>query len=300
MECDEIYCSKVFTKSKEPYWLSLITVPIYRGGTGYNLFNAPSLDYEIEHSKPDYDLYESYANSSLKKGKLDAYLKASIGFTTRGCFRRCQFCVNRNKTHVEKWSPVSEFYDPKRPYIFMLDDNVFGCKQWREIFDELEATKKRISYRQGLDLRLVDAEKAKALERVKYYLDVSFSFDNIKDLSIIEKHSRIYREYCSKETQVFLLTGFYKNGLDEIEDCITRINVLKQFKFFPFVMKHENYLKSKYAPIYVQIARYCNQRFFYKSQCQLIDYIVEYGSKDSKILVKNDNELRKVLSKLSV
>lgn len=37
-----------------------------------------------------------------------------------------------------------------------------------------------------------------------------------------------------------------------------------QYGCLPYIMRHENYKKSKYRSLYVQIARWCNQPQFLK------------------------------------
>ncbi len=82
------------------------------GGTGFFYDKAPKLSPEIEHFMPDYHLYDDWVNQKLsevnEKGKpkykrvdFKYYLDYSIGFVSRGCFRGCQFCVNKNFKKVE-------------------------------------------------------------------------------------------------------------------------------------------------------------------------------------------------------
>lgn len=297
--CSRAICSKVFTETQEPLWLSLFD-NVERGGTGYSLQDAPPLPYEIEHSKPDYELYADYAKQRYEKKTgvaYHGYAKASIGFTTRGCFRQCPFCVNKNKTRVEKWSPIREFLDNERPYIFLLDDNILGFSGWRQIFDELEETGKKISYRQGLDLRLMTPEKAQALSRMKYYRRVGFAFDNIADKKTFIRCAEIYRNHCNKESQAYVLVGFYKSGLEEISDMVERITICRSFDIEPYVMKHKNFQNDQYSNIYTETARFYNQRTYSKIG-DLITFIERYGSKRAKQLIEEDASLRRELEKL--
>ena len=119
------------------------------GGTGFYYDKAPRLSEEIEHHMPDYHLYDDWVNEQLENGvsktNLKYYTDYSIGFTTRGCFRQCEFCVNKNYKKVECHSPLSEFVDPTRKKICLLDDNILGSPCWKEIFTELQATKNRFN-----------------------------------------------------------------------------------------------------------------------------------------------------------
>ena len=95
--------------------------------------------------------------------KFKEYTDYSIGFTTRGCFRKCPFCVNQNYDRVFLHSPLEEFYDSSRKKICLLDDNILGCGNWRQIFKELIATNKPFKYKQGMDERLLTDEKCEIL-----------------------------------------------------------------------------------------------------------------------------------------
>lgn len=112
------------------------------GGTGFYYDKAPKLPDEIEHIKPDYHLYDSWAQQQLKSGVkrkvLTYYLDWSIGFTTRGCIRKCEFCVNKNYNRCSLHSSLDEFVDESRPYICLLDDNVMACPEWKSIFNALK------------------------------------------------------------------------------------------------------------------------------------------------------------------
>ena len=133
---DEIFVSKAFTDSFTPdYIFKLGNVKV--GGTGFYFDKALTLDYEIEHSKPDYSLYNKVLHTIKKK---DFFTDYSIGYTTRGCFRHCPFCVNINSNKVELHSHIDEFYDPTKKKLAMLDDNVLGLpnKELYKIFDRLE------------------------------------------------------------------------------------------------------------------------------------------------------------------
>ena len=107
---DLLVMSKVFNFSRVPESITQLIKErkIVRGGTGFFELNCPDLPSEVEHHKPDYTLYLDYIEKQTvgdehkKKRDYDDYLSYSIGFTTRGCFRKCSFCVNRKYDKVLK------------------------------------------------------------------------------------------------------------------------------------------------------------------------------------------------------
>ncbi|GAW32368.1 hypothetical protein [Carboxydocella sp. JDF658] len=264
---DKIYISKVFSFTKVPDIIFNFK-NIEKGGTGFYPDGGPSLREEIEHHMPDYSLYNDYIEREIAKGRnpksFTDYTDYSIGFTTRGCFRKCEFCVNKKYDRVVKHSPVSEFLDPNRKGIYLWDDNFLGYSKWYEILDELEATGKPFQFRQGLDLRLMTEEKAKRLSKVKYKGDFIFAFDFIEDSEIIQKKLKLWRKYCNKTTKLYLLSGYLSQDETDIENLFERIKILMKFGCLPYVMRHERYLASKYKGLYISITRWCNQPRFFK------------------------------------
>ena len=91
---EKVYVSKVFTDTPVP---ELTGDNIVCDGTGFYYDQAAPLPYEIEHVMPDYHLYDEWLQSStFKHTEIKYYTEYSIGFLTRGCFRHCDFCVNKN------------------------------------------------------------------------------------------------------------------------------------------------------------------------------------------------------------
>lgn len=276
---DKVYISKVFTKTLVPsHVLNLENVMC--GGTGFFYDKAEKLKDEIEHCRPDYELYSDYVQEKLKSGtkrsELTYYLDYSIGYTSRGCFRQCQFCVNKNCKKVNKHSEVKEFLDNDRKYICLLDDNVLAYKNYKEIFKELNETGKRFIFKQGLDERLLTKEKCEILLKSNYVGNYIFAFDNIEDKNVIEEKLKMWNKYKEltknkNRTKFYIFCGYDREGkydeaffVKDIEDTFERIKILMKYNCFAYIMRHENYVKSPFAGTYINLARWCNQPNFYK------------------------------------
>lgn len=215
---DKVFISKVFTDT--PIDQEILRLPnVEYGGTGFFYDKAPKLPDEVEHHMPDYHLYDEWVadklseknNKGKPKYKMDDfkyYLDYSIGFSSRGCFRQCEFCVNRNYKKVERHSPLQEFLDSSRKKICLLDDNILGSPYWKEIFEELKATGKPFQYKQGMDERLLTDEKCEVIFKSKYDGDYIFAFDNIADYDLIEKKLWLLRKYTNKIPKFYTFCGF--------------------------------------------------------------------------------------------
>ena len=290
-----IYVSKVFTFSKDPVFLKNQKIDkkkIVTGGTGYyaeeedfekfsslrdkdmkKLELDPNLPgFKMTCQMPDYTLYDNYIANEINNGKspqqFKDYQNYSIGFLTRGCIRKCPFCVNRNISSVYNYSNLSNFVDNSRPMIYLWDDNFFASKSWKPLLQELQSTKKPFQFRQGLDIRLLNEEKANLLSKSRYHGDFIFAFDQLKDKEIICKKLKIWKQHSKKTTKLYLFCGYEisddQSLLDDVLNIFERIEVLMKYGCLGYIMRHENHKKHPLNNIYVQIARWGNQPQFYK------------------------------------
>lgn len=117
---DKIFISCVFTSTPIVNMTSILSKPnVEYGGTGFYYDKATPLDFNIEHTMPDYHLYDEWVDKQLidksnKKIDYKFFYDYSIGFITRGCFRHCPFCVNQNASNVRSASSLEEFLDTSR------------------------------------------------------------------------------------------------------------------------------------------------------------------------------------------
>lgn len=273
---DKVYVAKVFTDTPIPdnglLGNPLDAPTVIKGGTGFYYDNAPSLPPQIEHAMPDYHLYDGVCDFKY-------YTDYSIGYLTRGCFRHCPFCVNRRSNKVVAHSPLKEFLDPTRKKICLLDDNFFGFDGWKDLLLELRATGKPFQFKQGLDFRLLDDEKAALLFTSKYDGDFIFAFDNPDDKPLIEEKLRRLTPKIRQRIKFYVLCGFDRRGkyddefwARDLQSVLDRAEFLKLFNCKAYVMRHKNYLKAPNPKAYTKIAAWANQpQFFFKKT--LSEYI---------------------------
>lgn len=260
---------------------------ILLGGTGFFEDGGNNLDPEIEHYMPDYSLYNDYVDEKIREGRNPSYYSdyrdVSIGFMTRGCFRKCSFCVNRKYDHVFiHYRGLSEFYNENCKVIYLWDDNFLGLgRKCIPLLNELNSTGKPFQFRQGLDLRLMTPEYAEILGKSRYYGDYIFAFDHIQDEEKIQEKLKIWRQFCRKETKLYVLCGYDARSNDpkygikgdysqkekdliDIRNTFRRIHILMQYGCLPYIMKYISYKESDYRGIYVQLGRWCNQPAIFK------------------------------------
>ena len=284
---NEVYIAKVFTDTPVPEWLEE-TEKIHIGGTGFYFDKAPNLPTEIEHHIPDYRLYDEWIESEVIKASAEAkrinkpfnpksfmiqfkeYTDYCIGFLTRGCFRKCPFCVNKKYDYVFAHSPLEEFYYNECKKICLLDDNFLGYPNWKQLLDKLISTNKPFKFKQGLDERLLTDEKCELLFNSRYDGDFTFAFDKIEDYEIIhEKLKMIRRHTKTTSIKFYVLVGFESTDYIDIEIAFRRIALLMEYKCLPYVMRYQDanyqpWKESEFRSLYVSLARWCNQPSIFK------------------------------------
>ncbi len=229
---------------------------------------------------PDYHLYDDFIEQEVEKARLEKgesfretyyrsqfkeYTDYSIGFLTRGCFRKCKFCVNQKYDHVFCHSSLEEFYDPSRKKICFLDDNFLGYPHWEKAISDVLKTGKQFKFKQGLDERLLTDKKCKMLFSSKYDGDLTFAFDNISDYALIHKKLELISKYKkSKGVMFYVLVGFERTDEIDIENAFKRIELLFHYKCLPYIMRYMDknnspWKESRFRSLYVTMARWCNQ-----------------------------------------
>ena len=305
-EFDKVIISKVFTDTEIPGepkdktnkdsnniwdWYKdyefLKQSNIEFGGTGFYYDKAPPLPDEIEHIMPDYHLYDDWVNENIARGvkrnEFTYYLDYSIGYLTRKCFRGCYYCVNRNYKQVVANSPLYEFMDESRPKLCFLDDNFFGCPNWKELIQPAIDSGKRFQFKQGLDERLLTKEKIIEISKWKYDGEVIFAFDNIEDKDLIISKLKLICETVpewKRELKFYVFCGCDRNNIydeafwkQDIHDLFERIDILSKFGAKPYIMRFEKVYETKWSSFYAAVAAWCNQpamfkTFDFKTFCQ--------------------------------
>lgn len=253
-DTERFYESKVFTFSPQ-YRYYPVNAKIIRGGTGIDV--KGKLASEIESiTKPDYSLYPD--------------CDYSIQFLSRGCIRKCPFCVVPVKEGVIHQVRPLEL-NPKGKWIMLLDNNFFACPQWRANIEILKSYKQPVSFTQGLDLRIMTEEMAQALSTVKIK-QVYVAWDNYEDkkivlhgLDILLKYIKPYKITC------YCLVGFKQPYI--VPEDIERVYTLRNLKVNPFAMGYIDFDNPAYKKTQEikDFCRWVNMKAAFKS-CSWEEY----------------------------
>lgn len=257
---DVVFVSKVFDFS--PDWTQCIDADIViRGGTGYGIENDHPLPYHIEHSYPDYSLYN--------------ITDTAYGFLTRGCPRHCPFCIVGDKEGIKsvKVSDLSEFWSGQRN-IVLCDPNILACKDREELLLQLVESRASVEFNQGLDARMLDTDTCKLLARIRTK-DLHFAWDRYQDGDLIlpklEMYAKHGRKHHGQHAVVYTLVNFDTTLQQDLE----RIYTLRKLGYWAYVMVYD---KTHAAPVYKRLQRWVNNRFVF-AKCEKFDDYLDGGAK---------------------
>ncbi len=223
---------------------------IFMGGSGYDV--KQKLPPEIEAQVPDYEAFN---------------LDYSLGFTSRGCIRDCGFCIVKEKEGLQHDVDMSWI---KHEKVILWDNNFLASPKWKEKLQYFIDNDLKVSFNQGLDIRLIDDEKAEMLSRVKYYdrnfsrRCIYFAFDNITMKDIFIEKMKIVSKYIKPyKIMVYFIVGFYSSFDEDME----RFKIMREIDVDPFAMPFKDCRKDQKM---LDFCRWVNKRI-YKS-CSFEDY----------------------------
>jgi len=197
---DRVYASKVFTHTPDDEYIPDGAI---RGGTGYSTYS--SLEPWHEFMKPDYSIYPAY--------------KRDIGFLTRGCLRNCPWCVvPKFEGDLRVVKDFDEVWTGRKEICF-LDNNILGLPStFRRAVEKAREHGIKISFNQGLDIRLLDSASAGLLSHMPTYEALHFGFDSLDYADEFVDGCQLLRKHELIGRTIFLfLVGFGTTIGEEIE-----------------------------------------------------------------------------------
>jgi len=226
---DKIYASCVFTWNKKKLMARLKSInrifPDIDIEMGGYAIDSVRLSPEIDGLMPDYDLYG---------------VDYSMGFTSRGCIRKCPFCiVHKNEGNIHPVSDIYSFWDRRHEKIVLMDNNLLASSECDNVLKSLIKEKLRVDFNQGLDIRLVNEDNAKLLSQVKTSV-LRFSLDAphvekdfIKGIEILKKN-----KVSLSKIVVYVLIGYNTTFEEDME----RFRILSDYGMsaFPMIFRDEN------------------------------------------------------------
>ena len=264
---DKVYMSKVFSFTPD-YEYFVDADEIIRGGSGYAItlengkevynknLDAPLPD-EIEHMYPDYSIYN--------------ITDTAYGFLSRGCPRGCSFChvAAKEGRKSYKVADLSEFWSGQKN-IVLCDPNILACRDWKDLMQQLIDSKAWIDINQGLDIRLMTAEKAEMIKQMKVK-ELHFAWDRYQDKDIIVPKLKEFKAITKLDIRK-LIVYVLCNYDTTLEQDLERIYTLRELGYWAYVMLYD----KEHIPrghTYKKLQRWVNNRFIFAKCKTFEDYI---------------------------
>ena len=205
---DEIWASSIFA-----YNYSLIPPECHIGGSGVDLLTE--LPAEIEAVNP----------------------RLNYGFTTRGCIRKCEFCIVPEKEgRIRHDRDLLDLWDGTSKDIVLYDNNILAMPEhFEQVCSDARQNGIRLDFNQGLDHRLLTQEHVDLLKTIRHH-ELRFAFDSVTQFSSVERTIDLLQRNGINRCLWYVLCGFDTS----FEDDLTRLNYLRERNQNAYVMRYNS------------------------------------------------------------
>jgi len=238
---DKVYVSCVFEPDQETTKGKKILRELHRwegiadiGGTGYSLdINLPP---EIDSVKP----------------------RINYGFTTRGCIRKCKYCVvPRKEGKIRVEGDLLDLWDGKATQVTVMDNNILALPEhFALVCQQARDNKITIDFNQGLDHRLLTPEIVDIMKTIRHH-EYRMAFDNPIFMPTVDKAITLLQSKGIKRISWYVLVGFDTTPQEDL----LRVNYLKERNQNCYVQRYKTCYKK---PFYIALARWCNQHHIFQ------------------------------------
>jgi hypothetical protein len=180
------------------------------GGSGVDV--TLRLPIEIEALPADYSLYPELGDRA-------------IGFLTRGCKFACPFCIVPQKEGaVRQVSDLDALLDSgRRGELILLDDNILSHGKAGMLLEQMANRNLKVNFNQTLDLRLVDRQTARLLNRIDCSnvaftrRVIHFSLNDTSDLDRIRRCYSYFGFTPADNVEFICMYGFNTTLAEDLE-----------------------------------------------------------------------------------
>ena len=231
---DKTYVSIIFdwNKSKAKQFVNAEI-----GGSGYDLHK--NLPPEIDKIK----------------------LKINWGFTTRGCIRKCYFCIVPEKEgYINAVGDIYDFWDKKSKKLVIMDNNILALPEhFKKICFQIRKENLRVDFNQGLDHRLLTKDLCRELLSLKHIYEIRFAYDDVIFKPTVLKALKMLKNAGIKDwgSRWYVYVG----EKDTFDTVYERMELLHRNKQGVYLMRDK---KVYNKPEYIALASWSNAMGVFK------------------------------------
>lgn len=199
---------------------------------------------------PDYSLYPDW--------------HSDLGFTTRGCGRRCYFCVVPEKEgRFRIHQHPQEFHDPKHRSIVLMDNNILWDKEWFfEVTDWILANNMAVDFNQGLDIRLMDNDIARRIAELRPIDTWHFAFDSMDYKDHVLRGLRMLTD-AGVNIRHRVNVYVYMHDDAHQPDALERCQILREAGTLPYIMVNR---EAKRTQRMTDLKRWTRPQIFFTTE----------------------------------
>ncbi|MFH0946275.1 MAG: hypothetical protein V2A76_13830 [Planctomycetota bacterium] len=178
------------------------------GGSGEDL--SLRLPTAVETAQADFSLYPELGDRAL-------------GFLTRGCARKCRFCIVPQKEgRPRQVSDLDELLQGRNKLV-LLDDNLLSHPRADALLEQMADRGIRVNWNQTLDLGLVDKARAALLRRIdcaNYRFsrrNYHFSLNNARGLERLRRCYDHFGFHTKENVEFICMYGFDTSLAEDVE-----------------------------------------------------------------------------------
>jgi len=197
------------------------------GGSGVSL--KKRLDPAVESCFPDYGLYR--------------HNRYAIGYLTRGCNKRCPFCIVPQKEGrvSRRVASFDDFVPKGQRRVMLLDDNLLSCPGAEELLAEMHLRRYSVNFNQSLDiaylngrtfrlLEKIDSRNARFTKRMFY-----FACNGTNDINMFVERRDLLQRFGEDCVTVLTLYGFNTR----LSEDYRRFLMLRRLRLIPFFLEYQ-------------------------------------------------------------
>lgn len=223
---DKIYCSSIFQFTPKENLPPKMII----GGTGFDL--TTTLPPEIESIKPH----------------------LNFGFTSRGCIRKCGFCVVPAKEgYVRPVGDLLDLWDGVHRDIVLYDNNILALPEhFRLICEQAVANHLRLDFNQGLDHRLLNEDNIGMLKSLSHS-EYRFSYDDPSYFKTVDSAITLLQQHGINRCLWYCLVGYNTTFEQDLE----RVEYLKSRNQNAYIQRYTRDRR------YISLSRWVNQHHIF-------------------------------------
>lgn len=159
------------------------------------------------------------------------FVRHGITFTSRGCIRRCRFCLVPKREGRLRELPIQPGHN-------IADNNLLACSEAHihNVFTMLRQQPEPIKFSGGLDARLLDGWHVELLRSIRLKF-AWFACDSSADLPNLERAAALLDGFSREKLRCYVLIGWNGETIRQAED---RLHAVYRLGFLPFAMLYRD------------------------------------------------------------